>query len=74
MKSRLIDHISPETFHKTHVRTDYSPYAMNQVSRILKYGIDDQAVSRREVEAITIDGATSLDLDDAIWVEKTVDG
>ena len=74
MKSRLIDHISPEAFNETYIRTDYSRYAMNQVSQILKHGIDDQAVSRREVEAITIDWATSLDLDDAIWVEKTTDG
>lgn len=74
MKSRLIDHITPEAFQETYIRTDYSAYAMNQVSRILKHWIDDQAVSRREVEAITIDGATSLDLDDAIWVERTTDG
>jgi len=74
MKSRLIDHISSEAFQKTFIRTDYSAYAMNQVSRILKYGIDDQAVSRREVEAITIDGANSLDLDDAVWGERTRDG
>jgi hypothetical protein len=74
MKSRLTDHISPDAFNETYVRTDYSAYAMNQVSRILKHGIDDQAVSRQEVEAITIDGATSLDLDDAIWVERTENG
>lgn len=71
MKSRLIDHISPEAFNETYIRTDYSAYAMNQVSQILKNGVDDQAVFRRDVEAITIDGATSLDLDDAIWAEKT---
>jgi ribonuclease R len=74
MKSRLIDHITPEAFQETYIRTDYSAYAMNQVSRILKDGVNDQAVSRREVEAITIDGATSLDLDDAIWVERTENG
>lgn len=74
MKSRLIDHISPAAFHDTYVRTEYSKYALNQVSQILKHGINDQAVSREEVEAITIDWATSLDLDDAIWVEKSKDG
>lgn len=74
MKSRLIDHILPETFNETYIRTDYSAYAMNQVSQILKDGVNDQAVSRREVEAITIDWATSLDLDDAIWGERTEKG
>ncbi len=71
LKSRLIEHITPEAFNDTYIKTDYSPYAKNQVSRILKNGIDDQAVSREKVEAITIDWATSLDLDDAIWVERT---
>ncbi len=74
MKSRLIDHISSQELNETHIRTDYSIYAMNQVSRILKNGINDQAITRKEVEAITIDGATSLDLDDAIWGERTRDG
>ena len=71
MKSRLIEHIQPEAFNETYIKTEYSPYAQNQVSRILNHGIDDQAISRQNVEAITIDGATSLDLDDAIWVERT---
>lgn len=74
MKSRLSDHIPNHSFNDTHIRTDYSAYAMNQVSRILKYGIDDQAITRKEVEAITIDGATSLDLDDALWIERSRDG
>lgn len=74
MKSRLTDHIRPETFNETYIRTDYSAYAMNQVALILRDGLDDQAVSRKEVEAITIDGATSLDLDDAVWVERTGNG
>jgi len=73
VKSRLSDHISPEAFLDTHIKTDYSAYAINQVSQILKNWINDQAISRKQVEAITIDGATSLDLDDAIWVEKTKD-
>lgn len=74
MKSRLVDHISPEMFNDTFIKVDYSAYAMNQVSRILSHGIDDQSVSRKEVEAITIDWATSLDLDDAIWVERKNNG
>jgi len=76
MKSRLIDHIKqPELLSSdTYIKTEYSRYASNQVSNILKNGIDDQAVVRKEVEAITIDGATSLDLDDAIWAEKTKHG
>lgn len=72
MYSRLRDHI--DFWEDAYVRTLYSPYAKNQVSRILRLGIDDQAVSRKEVEAVTIDGATSLDLDDAIWAEKTKSG
>lgn len=71
MRSRLVEHITPEAFNEAYIKTEYSPYAQNQVAMILKRGINDQAVSRQNVEAITIDGATSLDLDDAIWVERT---
>ncbi|MCH8518311.1 ribonuclease catalytic domain-containing protein [Candidatus Gracilibacteria bacterium] len=74
MKSRLTNHVSPEAFQQSYIRTEYSPYTRNQVQRILRTGIDDQAISREEVEAITIDGINSLDLDDAIWVERARDG
>ena len=71
MKSRLIDHISPKAFQQTYIKTHYSPYTRNQVQKILNTWIDDSAISREDVEGITIDGVNSLDLDDAIWVEKT---
>lgn len=74
MKPRLTDYINSEPFQETCFHTDYSADSMNQVSQILAHGIDDQAVSRKEVEAITIDGANSLDLDDAIWVERAEKG
>ena len=71
MTSRLIDNISPETFQQTYIKTQYSPYTRNQVQKILNTWIEDHAISREEVEGITIDGLSSLDLDDAVWIEKT---
>ena len=71
MKSRLSDHIDPRSFNSTYIPTDFTLYAKNQVNGILKNWIDDQAVKRVYVEAITIDGKNSLDLDDAIWAERT---
>lgn len=71
MKSRLSEHLHPESFNSSFISTEFSPYVKNQVSNILKYGINDQAVRRVRVEAITIDWINSLDLDDAIWAEKT---
>ena len=53
---------------------DYSPYANNQTRLIEQNGINDQAVRRKYEEGISIDGIESLDLDDAIWVEKTSTG
>lgn len=44
---------------------------MEQASEIKKNGIDDTAISRQLVQGITVDGITSLDLDDAIWAERT---
>jgi len=71
MNSRLSQHLDPELFHIGFMSTSFSPYAQNQVHNILNHGIFDQAVSRVWVEAITIDWSESLDLDDAIWAEKT---
>jgi len=71
MKSRLSDHLQQESFNSSFISTDFSPYAKNQVKNILNRWIDDQAVCRKNVEAITIDGISSLDLDDAIWAERT---
>ncbi len=53
---------------------DYSSYANNQTRLIEQNGINDQAVRRKYEEGISIDGIESLDLDDAIWVEKTSAG
>lgn len=74
MKSKVLDYISRESHHDSIIRVDYSPYAMNQARAIDVNGIDDQAIKRRYEEGISIDGIESLDLDDAIWVEKTSKG
>ena len=73
MESKLVQHVSADVFNETYIQTQYSDYAMQQVQKILDDWIQDQAVSRAEMQALTIDGATSLDLDDAIWAEKTQD-
>lgn len=71
MQSKVLDYISGDSHHNGIIRVDYSPYAMNQTRRIEQNGINDQAVRRRYEEGVSIDGIESLDLDDAIWVEKT---
>lgn len=72
MQSNILDYISWDNHHDTGIiRIDYSPYALNQTRLIQKNGINDQAVMRRKETGISIDGIESLDLDDAIWVEKT---
>lgn len=72
MQSKILDYISWDN-HKDNwiIRIDYSKYALNHVSLIVKNWIDDQAFKRKKEEWITIDWVESLDLDDAIWVEKT---
>ncbi len=69
-----MDYIAWENHHKGIIRVDYSPYALNQARLIERNGIDDQAVRRKYEEWISIDGIESLDLDDAIWAEKTSKG
>ncbi len=71
MASQILDHISWGNHHDGIIRIDYSLYAMNQARLIERHGIDDQAVRRKYQEWVSIDGVESLDLDDAIWVEKT---
>ncbi len=71
MKSRLADHLIADNIDNDFIPTDFSRYAKNQVRNILKHWINDQAINRQNVEAITIDWAESMDLDDAIWAEKT---
>ena len=73
MKSRLSEHLHPESFNSSFISTEFSAYAKNQVKNILNHWINDQAVSRANVEAITIDWINSKDLDDAIWAERTKD-
>lgn len=72
MQSKILDYISWDNHHESGIiRVDYSLYALNQTQNIKKFWIQDQAVKRRYEEWISIDGIESLDLDDAIWVEKT---
>ena len=71
MKSRVIEHISSESHHDRIIRVEYSLHALKQAGLIDRNGIDDQAVRRKFEEGISIDGIESLDLDDAIWVERT---
>lgn len=74
MKSRLSEHLDAQLVDSDFIPTDFSKYAKNQVKIILDRWINDQAINRKNVEAITIDWAESLDLDDAIWAEKTKNG
>lgn len=74
MQSKVLDYISGDNHHNGIIRVDYSPYAMNQTRLIEKNGINDEAVMRKYEEGVSIDGIESLDLDDAIWVEKTSAG
>ena len=74
MQSYLRDHIRQEGYEENPIPLDYSPYTKNQVNRIIRLGVNDQAVSRKKVEWISIDDINSPDLDDAIWAERTKDG
>ena len=72
MQSKILDYISGDNHHDTKViRIDYSPEAIRESQIIKQNGINDQAVWRRKETGISIDGIESVDLDDAIWVEKT---
>ncbi|MDP2395863.1 MAG: hypothetical protein Q8S84_00545 [bacterium] len=55
MKSRLAEHLVTDNIDNDYIPTDFSLYAKNQVKNILKNGINDQAINRQNVEAITID-------------------
>lgn len=71
MKSQIWLYI-PQTLDQNPLfRVDYSLYSQQQLRNILKHWIVDEAVRRKYVEGITIDGAESKDLDDAIWAERT---
>ncbi len=72
MQSNILWYIAWDNHHnKWVIRVDYSDNAKNELLRIVKNWIDDQAVIRKNEEWISIDWVDSLDLDDAIWVEKT---
>lgn len=74
-QSKIFDYVVPGgSHHDGIVRVEYSPYAANHARLIVRDGIDDQAVRRHYEEGISIDGIESLDLDDAIWAERTVGG
>jgi len=75
MRTRVLDVIGGwEMKRESIIRLDYSPYALNQVRLIQKNGINDTAIKRDFYEGISIDGIESLDLDDAIWAERTQTG
>lgn len=72
--SKILDCISSGTKDGGIIRVGYSRDSMDQVKKIEQFGINDQAVSRKYEEGISIDGADSKDLDDAIWAERTSKG
>nr|MDD3720673.1 RNB domain-containing ribonuclease [Candidatus Gracilibacteria bacterium] len=74
MQSNILSFISGKNHHNGIIRVDYSAYAMNQTRLIQKNGINDEAIKRKYEEAISIDGIESLDLDDAIWAERSSTG
>lgn len=59
------------TLNSPFISTEFCPKVEQQVRDILNNWINDEAVRRVWVEWITIDWKESLDLDDAIWAEKT---
>jgi hypothetical protein len=72
MRSRLQDHVVD--LHSPHLTLgSHTKYSLNQVSWILKC-VNDGAPERKSVQGITIDWINSLDLDDAVWIEKTTQG
>ncbi len=71
MQSKILDHIAGENHHHWIIRIDYSPYALNQTRLIERNWINDESAKRHYEEGISIDWVDSLDLDDAIWAEKT---
>jgi len=74
MQSSLSDYIRESDYQKSAISDIFTPYHNNQVIRLLNEGINDQAISRQEVIGISIDGAESKDLDDAIYAERTKKG
>lgn len=72
MQSRILESIAWDNHHDTWIiRIDYSKWALNEAKIIENNWINDQAKNRIFQEWISIDWVESLDLDDAIWVEKT---
>lgn len=72
MQSFIKESLWSGTYHDGSIKIKYHPLALNQAKNISTNGIDDQAVKRKYEEGVSIDGVESLDLDDAIWVEKTL--
>lgn len=72
MRSRLHDHVVD--LHHPHLTLGrHNKYALNQAWCIQKW-IHDTAPERKNKYGITIDWINSLDLDDAVWIEKTSQG
>lgn len=59
---------------KTIINADYSKLSLHQAKLLTQNGVQDQAIKRVYETGISIDGIESLDLDDAIWVEKNANG
>lgn len=74
MRSYIKDYTASGTHMDGMIRIWYHPLALNQAKNLSIHGINDQAITRKMEEWISIDGIESLDLDDAIWVEKTKNG
>lgn len=73
-QSDILDLIAGDNHHDGIIQVEYSPDSHAQAGEIVRLGINDQAVRRRREEGISIDGIESLDLDDAIWAERTKSG
>ena len=63
-----------DILHSANPRLAFWIETNRQVAQILSWKWTDQAVKRKEVEGITIDGVDTLDADDAIWWEKGKNG
>lgn len=56
------------------IHAEYWKLALHQTKILVQSWVNDQAIKRVYETGISIDGIESLDLDDAIWVEKNTNG
>lgn len=71
MSLELEQFIKYSDYQDTTIPEHFNKYHKNQVQNIINWKVVDQAISRKEVYGISIDGIDSKDLDDAIRIEKT---